>query len=268
MWKFEFDGYLTKIVRATKSFQQRCRALGKVLWATSITGVFMARNSHISPNITSHILIRCISEMWRLGRRDGGGCMGNFLTRPSPWVCIGVLVVMGIATVFDIKTRTIPHGVPLLLGALWAIDVCSVAATPAKGWKMSVGGSLMRSVHAHDTFSHIKVFRPYYQAGRYRWWWHKDAVFFGTDFGFWRSLCGYFFRMCAKCYVLFSGFFCEYHTQKRRWQETKNEQFRGYKKDHVSFCSLCFAGSGNMLCGELLFVGVILFSTNFRFSYI
>lgn len=72
--------------------------------------------------------------------------MGNFLTRPSPWVCIGVLVVMGIATVFDIKTRTIPHGVPLLLGALWAIDVCSVAATPAKGWKMSVGGSLMRSV--------------------------------------------------------------------------------------------------------------------------
>ena len=78
--------------------------------------------------------------------RDGGGYMGDFLTRPSPWVCIGVLMVMGIATVFDIKTRTIPHGVPLLLGALWIIDVCSAAATPAKGWEMSVGGSLMRSV--------------------------------------------------------------------------------------------------------------------------
>lgn len=105
----------------------------------------MARNSHISPNSTSRILVRCISETWRWSRRDGGGCMGDFLTRPSPWVCIGVLVVMGIATVFDIKTRTIPHGVPLLLGALWAIDVCSVAATPAKGWEMSIGCSLMRS---------------------------------------------------------------------------------------------------------------------------
>ena len=77
--------------------------------------------------------------------RDGGGYMGDFLTRPSPWVCIGVLMVMGIATVCDIKTRTIPHGVPLLLGALWVIDVCSAVTTPAKGWEMSVGGSLMRS---------------------------------------------------------------------------------------------------------------------------
>ena len=105
----------------------------------------MARNSRLSPNSTSHILVRCISEMWRLGRRDGGGCMGDFLTRPSPWVCIGVLMVMGIATVCDIKTRTIPHEVPLLLGALWVIDVCSAAAIPTKGWEMSIGGSLMRS---------------------------------------------------------------------------------------------------------------------------
>ena len=77
--------------------------------------------------------------------RDGGGYMGNFLTRPSPWVCIGVLMVMGIATVCDIKTRTIPHGVPLLLGVIWVIDVCSAATIPTKSWKMSIGGSLMRS---------------------------------------------------------------------------------------------------------------------------
>ena len=77
--------------------------------------------------------------------RDGGGYMGNFLTRPSPWVCIGVLMVMGIATVCDIKTRTIPHGVPLLLGVIWVIDVCGAATIPTKSWKMSIGGSLMRS---------------------------------------------------------------------------------------------------------------------------